>query len=69
VLDAIKDELKAQGITARELSRRTGWGRMRTQYLLNGTTRLTVADLRIIANVLGVAAADLIPDDPAEVTS
>ena len=71
VLAAVAEALEAQGISRRELSRRTGWGRMRTQYLLNGTTRMGVSDLQAIARALGVPVNDLIPadDQPAEVTA
>jgi transcriptional regulator with XRE-family HTH domain len=63
VLAAILDVLKEQGLSRRELARRIGWGRMRTQHLLSGNTRLGVTDLQEIATALGVPVSRFLPED------
>jgi transcriptional regulator with XRE-family HTH domain len=63
VRQAILNVLKARGMSRRQLADQLGWGRMRTQYLLNGTTRMAVEDLHAIAAALGVSVSSLLARD------
>jgi len=70
VLNAIRREMSARGVSQRGLARALGWNPIFTHRRISGAVELTVPEVEQIADALGVPLSQLISTtDPAEVTS
>jgi transcriptional regulator with XRE-family HTH domain len=58
----IRQARQAKGFTQQQLAQRTGIDQAAISRMENGKQRITVDDLRIMAEALGIDPRDLLPD-------
>lgn len=62
----VRAEMARQQITPGRLITETGWSQQKVSRRLTGTVAFNVAELAVVAAVLGKNPADLLPASPAQ---
>ena len=63
--DRVRVHVERAGLTHSQLAEKTGWDEQRVYRVLHGKTRLTAADMELLAGVLEKPVASLYRDPEA----